>query len=481
MALHTNHQVSYSSSTFGCKKFEHARRLDSQKEEIRLCSLIEGSGSQKVSCRMRTTTLEGAKPYECLSYVWGETKTTTLPTIYVNGGYCEVTPNLEKALKDLRTWKCSGSLWIDAICLNQKDDKEMGEQVANMASIYENAANVLVWLGPNPVSWACHEHEDTIGGAEENEADIDAAVKFMERLAANEHFHELPEFKSCTAPRCPGPRELASCTRPWKITLQAFRELMEAQWFTRTWTIQEIVLASNATFVYNGTSISWQMVQKAWIRFNAHLNSCCGECITTLPGQEFEILRQFASRVTDILFAKHSRYEGESLLIPLLRFRSRDAKELRDKIYGLLGLQSGEGAIPIDPTYSAHVTDAMVFTDFASSLIKKQGYLVPLHLDLRRNRAIDLPSWVPDWSFYTDDPPDYAIAQLAALSQYDSSKFLPAEQVVPKGKILELCGIEIDRIESVSPPYRLTDSPAAEIDQIQDWLDFMEEAYKGDA
>jgi hypothetical protein len=38
-------------------------------------------------------------------------------------------------------------LWIDAICIDQENLKERGQQVRLMAGIYTKASRVLVWLG----------------------------------------------------------------------------------------------------------------------------------------------------------------------------------------------------------------------------------------------------------------------------------------------------------------------------------------------
>jgi hypothetical protein len=39
------------------------------------------------------------------------------------------------------------SVWVDAICINQEDDKEKGEQVQGMGELYAQATTVVVWLG----------------------------------------------------------------------------------------------------------------------------------------------------------------------------------------------------------------------------------------------------------------------------------------------------------------------------------------------
>jgi hypothetical protein len=38
-------------------------------------------------------------------------------------------------------------MWIDAVCINQNDLEERGDQVQIMALIYAYAAKVTVWLG----------------------------------------------------------------------------------------------------------------------------------------------------------------------------------------------------------------------------------------------------------------------------------------------------------------------------------------------
>jgi hypothetical protein len=39
-------------------------------------------------------------------------------------------------------------LWIDAICINQTNNKEKSFQVGLMAEIYQQANHVFAWLGP---------------------------------------------------------------------------------------------------------------------------------------------------------------------------------------------------------------------------------------------------------------------------------------------------------------------------------------------
>ena len=59
----------------------------------------------------------------------------------------EVTKNLHSALRQLRYEDRERRLWIDQICINQKDKVEKAIQIGMMTQIYEKSQMVLIWLG----------------------------------------------------------------------------------------------------------------------------------------------------------------------------------------------------------------------------------------------------------------------------------------------------------------------------------------------
>jgi hypothetical protein len=97
--------------------------------------------------------------YEALSYTWGnddpihEIKILNLrkkgrkPTLKKLWAKFFVRSNLHAALRYLRSSSHPITLWVDALCINQKDDAERNAQVKRMAEIYNQASNVCVWLG----------------------------------------------------------------------------------------------------------------------------------------------------------------------------------------------------------------------------------------------------------------------------------------------------------------------------------------------
>jgi hypothetical protein len=84
-------------------------------------------------------------PYEALSYVWGDEEKPQ--SISIGSLNLDITRNLYNALLYLRNHDCSRVLWVDAVCINQEDDKEKEDQIPFMAEIYAKATRVVIWLG----------------------------------------------------------------------------------------------------------------------------------------------------------------------------------------------------------------------------------------------------------------------------------------------------------------------------------------------
>jgi hypothetical protein len=117
---------------------------------IRLLSLLPHEDTNApIQCRLFNYHLKGSsKPthlYEALSYVWGDP--TDRQPISINEYELLITTNLHTALLHLRVPFLERIFWVDAICINQADDAEKGEQIRYMAEIYSKASRVVVWLG----------------------------------------------------------------------------------------------------------------------------------------------------------------------------------------------------------------------------------------------------------------------------------------------------------------------------------------------
>ncbi|KAI0889556.1 heterokaryon incompatibility protein-domain-containing protein [Annulohypoxylon maeteangense] len=81
--------------------------------------------------------------YVALSYVWGP-ETPTFEIIVDN----EVMTIRENLYAFLLQCISDSLLWIDALCINQQDNRERNQQVQLMGNIYKRAQMVWAWLGP---------------------------------------------------------------------------------------------------------------------------------------------------------------------------------------------------------------------------------------------------------------------------------------------------------------------------------------------
>ncbi|KAK8233022.1 heterokaryon incompatibility protein-domain-containing protein, partial [Phyllosticta capitalensis] len=140
--------------------YEH-NPMNQPDKQIRLFSLKEHHEStscdtsprtaqqgRRISGHLKHFPLEDHPEYVALSYNWGDAKKTSF--IAVDGFSFEVTANLFAVLEVLMGLKelRGRPLWIDAICINQKDDKEKNLQVPLMGRIYSRATDVFAWIGP---------------------------------------------------------------------------------------------------------------------------------------------------------------------------------------------------------------------------------------------------------------------------------------------------------------------------------------------
>lgn len=129
--------------------------LTNPDNEIRILTLYQGLRTDPVQCKLkshRLTPLPGSNEtrYEALSYFWGSDRDQKSIEILNNQAQrtrLMVWPNLHSAMEQLRYRDRPRELWIDAICINQQDNREKNFQVPLMPRIYTGAANVCVWLG----------------------------------------------------------------------------------------------------------------------------------------------------------------------------------------------------------------------------------------------------------------------------------------------------------------------------------------------
>ncbi|RSL50969.1 hypothetical protein CEP53_008603 [Fusarium sp. AF-6] len=177
---------------------------------IRLLELLPGDTTEPLVCNLIIEDMLNTPVYEAVSYTWGiDASPTHEYVVQVNSVRLQVTPNLHACLLALRYCDASRMLWVDAICINQKDDHEKSEQVARMTRIYSSASNVLVYLGD--------------GG----EADEALFRYFNREKKEGESFEETLDKLGLSKPEI----------------LKTFAAFCRREWWTRIWIQQEFALS----------------------------------------------------------------------------------------------------------------------------------------------------------------------------------------------------------------------------------------------
>lgn len=394
---------------------------------IRLIEVIPGTRQEDVACRLYETSLdECASSYGALSYVWGNNKEKT--PIQVNDKTLEIGVNLRTALLNLREPDSPITLWVDAICINQGDSAEeiaeRNEQVKIMGEIYRRASRTIIWLRdsvPQDTERAFTILRDLAQDARPHR-DGDNALSRGRLESAKDMIH-LANVPSSNSYEGKVPERFLQY-----IGDDTIRHVLHSDWWCRSWTFQEIILATDATVMIGTHSIPWDDL---CLGGNHGIAVQIWNSVDLGVLHEDIVIRYLSLQVSEILFRKGTATAANTFLEMLIRCQFRGAKDPRDKIYSLLGLMDKtmnktKALIPhssqptekslllgIKPDYSLPVS--AVYSDFAYRLIRETGSLDILGAcspaatwdwsSIFKEEQIEspaadiiLPSWVPDWS-----------------------------------------------------------------------------------
>jgi hypothetical protein len=311
--------------------------------------------------------------YEAISYAWGEDKTKEVITISERS--FETTKTVGNILR--RRSKLWGGLWpgtrrliwLDSICINQKDVEERSLQVQGMRDIYSRARKVMVCLGG------------------EDREDATLAGWLLIKL----HTLSLLMSPEELAKRCMTDRHTPS----W----EALSRLLAHPWFSRVWIIQEIAVAQDVFVTYGGGLLNWDIISWALIIFSRP--EMASMLSTSTEEMRIGIPRSLiAGIIVSIVRHRTQINEGLRLRDGVMMCSKCEATDPRDKILALFGLITDE----LNPyewinykisTEGLYLKVALYFLSEPENPLQILSYA---GIGYDRNAKLDLPSWIPDWS-----------------------------------------------------------------------------------
>ncbi|KAL2064409.1 hypothetical protein VTL71DRAFT_4903 [Oculimacula yallundae] len=372
--------------------------------ELRLIRLWPGPvKSNAIRLEIFHAMKDSEPVYEALSYAWGSATHTDVAFVcgavkkrgkrktqrHLEKKMGERTPfsslgiahNLAVALRHLRHRKRERILWVDAICINQIDKEEKSREVLQMGSIYSNARQVIVWLGP--------------GGD-----DSALALQTLGRIGSD------VRYDRATYSVLSAEGSWAAKIRDNKKALQAeipswvaISKLLRRDWFSRLWVFQEVTLAKASTIHAGESFLDWEKFRCGMLWIGSKIN-------------EINLLRNISDAIdppVKIIGLLHvtdrTRAVAEGFLQTLDRTRQLLCYDDRDRLFAIRGILGAYQRDFIQPDYSLPTEE--IYKATTISWMNWYG-----RLDILQNCVLHtppskykMPSWVSDFSYReTSDP-----------------------------------------------------------------------------
>lgn len=357
----------------------------------------------RMSCLLRSSPLSQAPEFRALSYCWNDSpESAPRKTVLVNGYEFKVQPSLHDALQMLRKHGYN-TLWIDAICLNQQDDEEKAQQVPQMRLIYQQAVEVVVWLGNE-----AHGSTKFLNLLQTIARSSDwqfVHSSWRSRLPAqqDEYRGVVPDLRENFVKICARYLILQSEPELAKVDLsddkwqsrwpQAFDELkalfkafFERPYWRRTWIVQEIASGRRLRVLCGDSEVGWEVLASLSIlddgtrRWSDHAD------IGSSNMGMIEKLRYKISNRIPIGF-----------LTALQRSYGCEAGDIRDKVYALLGLCWNAKEVMPYVSYAADNTLNQIMFALMQQWTNSGNLDIICLQPHNEDNDYGLPSWLPKW------------------------------------------------------------------------------------
>ena len=283
----------------------HFRHGQNEKRRPLICIRPElSAGDGLIQCDMIMNPPH--QHYICLSYVWGSQ--AAQKTILIDGRLFHVRDNLWRFLNRARLTRITRPIWIDAICIDQTNILMRNHWVQQMGRIFQEATGVLVWLG-------------------DGDSGIETSLGYMDFIS--DYYHTA------------GKKNRTSLTRHTRdmfikpgSSYRALQRLAYLPYWDRLWIKQEVLLNLNVCYLY-GKAKSYRL--------------CRLICSCDLSGQPCHAHLAFGVGRTPcaiLLRLSNRKPAADMQNFPPLKdliksFAESASLDVRDKVYGLLGMTSG--------------------------------------------------------------------------------------------------------------------------------------------
>ena len=323
-------------------KFEH-EPLDLTRPSIRVFQILPGTGT--IRCVMKQVEMNSERT--AVSYVWGGLEPSQI--ILINERPFHVRQNLHDFLLQIRKDKFLKPLWVDALCIDQSNTSERNHQVQQMRSIYRDAQEVISWLGQGNASVAQFMQSVIVISKE-------VAEKRAARLGTTKSTDSTNLFYLSVHRRRSEVAEF----------YQSVANFCHIAYFTRTWIIQEVFLATRVhTAMYGDINVAWVDLKHAILT-----------CIK-LPGYQL-----FESPV--VPFVQPSIYhphtaDSSSILALITKFGKTKCSDPRDHVFALQSLwDSGTFQIRVDYNLSSFSLFLKLASRLLTSAVQPMSSIITL-------------------------------------------------------------------------------------------------------
>lgn len=339
--------------------------LATELREIRVLHVAQGAYDQPLHCSLHHLSLLGSiQPYKALSYTWGDAN--NLQQIMVNGQLINATANLVLALKHLRSATQTLVIWVDAVCINQKNNTEVSDQVGQMRDIFLKAAEVLVWIG-----------EEQPGDA--------AAIGLVKDFAQDHATSEVDALRVLQDP----------ATMEKVINISC---ILNREYWGRAWVVQETMFNNNITAHIGMLSVPWRYLDFAPLFEKLERNAKDDSEYLIILGDYERILRNGGSG-SDGDPGVGGIAEPAGFLRTLVWYRQLFSTDPRDKVYAFCGLLG-----PLCPPFPIDYTRSVqrVYVDVVQYLVATTQRLDVIGVTQPAPSVLGIPSWAPDWQHQPD-------------------------------------------------------------------------------